>query len=185
MSWIISLLIIAFPNFYTSNDSITYDVVVLPQSSVKGIFIGFQANNSNIVFYNYQSRDTDNIPTSEVKYLFYNTLKRNDYDTLYLSVKNFIAGKILFQNDDEIIFWNSGTKKIEKYDDQIFLNTRKNAFVKQMEKLFTTFISIGVFTFIFGLSLAFSKDFVSALLFFILTASAIFFSILIRKIIKK
>ncbi len=183
MPWIISLLIITFPGLYTSNDTITYDVIVLPQSSVKGILVGIQENT--IKFYNYQSRDTDYIPIPEIKYLFYNTLPTKNYDTLYTSVKNFIAGKILYQKDDEIIFWNSQTKKIEKYNDQNFLNTRKNAFIKQMEKLFTTFISISVFTFIFGLSLALSKDFLSATLYFIITATTIYLSTIIHKIVKK
>ncbi len=161
-----------------------YDVLVLEHASVKGKFISYNHEKGTIKFYNIQSQDTDVIAVNEVKYLFYNTLNKSSYDTLYSSINKRLVGKIFYQDAKELVFWDLSTKKIQSLSPQDYINIMPPGRFKSFVALKGIYISLGVFLFIFAVSLLLSKDYLSSTLYFLFGTAVAFLVSIIQKIIK-
>ncbi len=176
------LLIISFIGLFVSQQNI--DVLILKQASVKGRFISYDHRNQSISFYNQQSQDTDVIGIKEVKYLFYNTLAKEQYDTLYSSYANVMTGKILYKDQQELVFWDFESKKILSLNPRNYLNIIPSSKFTSFLALRNFYLSFAVFLFIFGMSLLLSKDYVSAVLFGLFGLAIAYMISIIQKIIK-
>ena len=176
------LLIISFIGLFVPQQNL--DVLVLKHASVKGRFISYDHRTQSISFYNQQSQDTDVIAISEVNYLFYNTLTQGQYDTLYPSYAHVMVGKVLYKDQQELIFWDFESKKILSLNPRDYLNIMPPSKFTSFLGLRNFYLSFAVFLFIFGMSLLLSKDYISAALFGMFGTAIAYLISIIQKIIK-
>ncbi len=166
------LILVSVFNFYNVNDTIPPDFIRLPAANLYGKILGYNHKENSIVFYNYTTKDTDLVPLQNIMSMFYNSLPKSKYDTIYLSFKNYRVGKILYYNqqDDILLFWNKQLHQIQQYNNVKFFWSESSKLNKNPLYNPWIYLSIAIFSLIMSISLILYKDYINAALFASLSA---------------
>ncbi len=156
-------------------DSTSYDIVQLPDCSVKGNVLGYNDSLQALIFFNVQTRDTDIIGLELINFLYYNSLDSSQLDTLFESFNKFRVGKILFRTDKKIVFWDRKFNKLVTYYYPEFLNFENYSKILFKNILFNSvlYLSLSFFSLLMFVSLLLSGDFMNAIIFLVLMGFSI------------
>ena len=168
---ILAFLPLTFSNHVSQDSSI--DVITFKEYSIRGKFLKYVDSSGVIYFFNVVTGDTDIVYLERVKFFFYNTLKKEDYDTLYKSFSRYIVGKIFYKSPERLVFWNNNLKKIQIIYYPEFLNLYSSANRNTLIFNPSFYSSISFLSLIFSISLLMSNDIFNSLVFFILSIFAL------------
>ena len=157
---------------YANQDS-SIDVITFKQYSIRGKFLRYVDSSQVIYFYNMVTGDTDIVYLERVNLLFYDTLKKSNYDTLYTSFKHYLVGKIFYKSPERLVFWDSNLKRIQVIYYPDFLNFYNNSDRNSLIFNPMFYSSMSFLSLIFSISLLLSNDIINSLIFLLLSIFAL------------